>query len=324
MKKFTKWLLMLVLVVAVVAGGAVAYVTTALPNVGPPENIKITYTPERIARGKYLANHVTVCADCHSSHDTTRFGLPIDTNRIGVGGMVFNGAVGVPGEIHVPNITPYNLKNWTDGELFRAITCGVKKDGSAIFPIMPWPYYGKMDREDIYSIIAYIRSLKPQEANYPERKLDFPLNVIVHTIPQKAELGKLPAESDTLKYGAYLVNASGCMECHSQDNKGKLLPGLEFAGGRKFGLNGGFVRSANITPDKETGIGAWTKENFLAQFSKYSDPSYQPSTVDPGQFQTVMPWQFYAKMKKSDLEAVYAYLRTIKPVHNEVIKFDSK
>jgi len=322
MKKFTKWLLVIVLLVAVIAGGAITYVTTALPNVGPPDNLKITYTPERITRGRYLANHVTVCTDCHSDHDTTRFGLPVDTTRLGVGGMVFGAAVGFPGEVHVPNITPHNLKNWTDGELFRAITSGVKKDGSAIFPIMPWPYYGKMDREDIYSIIAYIRTLKPQEATYPEKRLDFPLNILVHTMPRKAELGKLPAESDTLKYGAYLVNASGCMECHSQDDKGKLLPGLEYAGGRKFGLNGGVVRSANITPDKETGIGTWTKENFLAQFSKYSDPNYQPATVEAGQFQTIMPWQFYAKMKKSDLEAVYAYLRTVKPVHNEVIKFD--
>lgn len=322
MKTFKKWAVIILLSLAIIIVVVISYVTMALPNVGKAEDIKINYTPQRVAHGKYLANHITVCMDCHSDHDWTKFGGPTDTTRLGIGGMKFDAAVDFPGEVYVPNITPFNIGNWTDGELFRAITTGVKKDGSAIFPIMPWQSYSKMDREDIFDIIAYIRTLKPQKASYPERKLDFPLNIIVHTMPQKAALGKRPNERDTVKYGAYLVQSAACRDCHSPQDKGTILPGMDFAGGREFKLNGGTVRSANITADKETGIGNWTKAQFLSRFAPYGNPAYVPNDVAEGEFQTVMPWQMFGQMKQTDLEAIYAYLRTIKPVKNQVVKFD--
>lgn len=321
MKAFKKWAIIVIITIVVVVTATVSYITFALPDVGGPENIHINYTPQRIARGKYLANRVTVCIDCHSPRDWAKFGGPVDTNKLGMGGEVFNAAVDFPGTVYVPNITPYHIKDWTDGELFRAITTGVKKDGSPIFPIMPWPSYSKMDREDVYSIIAYIRTLKPQKSDYPERQLDFPLNLIVHTMPQKATLGNLPAESDTLKYGAYLVQSAACKDCHTQVDKGTPLPGMDFAGGRAFKLPGGTVRSANITADKKTGIGLWTKEQFISRFSVYANSSYRPHQVNKGEFQTIMPWLMYGRMKKTDLEAIYAYLKTVKPVKNEVVKF---
>src|ERR1700761_3609869 len=207
MKKVAKFLIYLVLAAVVVVIGIVAYITLALPNVGKPENIKVEITPKRLERGKYLVNHVVLCIDCHSKRNWAKFGGPIDSASLGGGGEVFDKRVGFPGTVNVPNITPFNIGTWTDGELMRTITCGVRKDGSAIFPLMPWPYFSKLDREDIYSVIAYVRSLKPISASYPKSTLDFPLNIIVHTMPQKANLGTLPDPSDTLKYGAYLLNA---------------------------------------------------------------------------------------------------------------------
>ena len=324
MKKFTKWMLIIVLALVVIVGAAVSYITLALPNVGEPENIKIAYTPDRVARGKYLANYVSVCMDCHSAHDWTKFGGPVDSTKLGFGGEKFDGSVGFPGTVYVPNITPVHIKDWTDGELFRAITSGVKKDGSAIFPIMPWQSYSKMAREDVYDIIAYIRTLKPLESSYPARQLDFPLNIIVHTMPAKATLGTRPAESDTLKYGAYLVQSAACKDCHTQNDKGSPLPGMDFAGGRPFQINGGVVRSSNITGDATTGLGKWTKEQFITRFAMYADSNYTPAAVKNKEFQTVMPWAMYGKLKKTDLAAMYAYLKTVKPVKNQVIKFDIK
>lgn len=321
MKKFLKWVAIIVILVVVVAISAASYVSFALPDVGEPENIKVELTPERLARGKYLAHSVAVCIDCHSTRDWSKFAGPIDSNALGVGGEVFDSRIGLPGVIYVPNITPVGIKKYTDGELFRAITTGVKKDGSAIFPIMPWQAYSKMDREDIYAIIAYIRTLKPAGKTYPPHKLDFPLNLIVNTMPQKATLGKRPPESDTLKYGEYLVQTASCIDCHSQEDKGKRLPGLEFAGGRTFQLPGGNLKSANITPDNDTGIGSWTKEQFVNRFRQYAEGNMQPQSVKPDEFQTIMPWWKYGNMKESDLAAVYAYLRTIKPVSNPVVKF---
>ncbi|MCC8426659.1 c-type cytochrome [Mucilaginibacter sp. UR6-11] len=323
MKKVAKIFAYVAIFVVVVIIGIVAYVTLALPNVGPPENIKVEITPQRLERGKYLAINVSGCLDCHSAHDWTKFGGPIDTNQLGSGGEKFDAGVGFPGNVTVPNLTPHNLKNWTDGELLRAITTGVKRDGSAIFPLMPWPYYSKMDREDLYSIIAYIRSLKPIDKDYPKSKLDFPLNIIVHTMPQKATLGKKPDTKDTLKYGKYLVQSAACKECHSQDNKGTLLPGLEFAGGRPFKVGAGTVRSTNITSDVKTGIGGWTKEGFIARFKAYNDQS-KAQKVGVSDFQTVMPWWNFSKMSEGDLASIYTYLKTLKPVKNAVVKFSLK
>jgi mono/diheme cytochrome c family protein len=323
MKKVIKIVAYLAIAIVVIVIGVVAYVTFALPNVGAPEDIKVEITPQRITHGKYLAYNVLACVDCHSKRDWTKLGAPIDTTTLGGGGELFDQAGnGFPGEVYVPNITPYKLANWTDGELFRAITTGQRKNGNAIFPLMPWPYYSKLDREDIYDVIAYIRSLKPIKADYPKSKLDFPLNIIVHTMPKKAELGTKPDTKDTLKFGAYMVQASACMECHSQDDKGTLLPGLEFAGGRPFKVNGGTVKSANITPDKATGIGNWTKEMFIAKFKSFSDRKNAVS-IKPGDFQTVMPWWGYGGMSENELGAIYTYLRTLKPVKNSVVKFAS-
>jgi hypothetical protein len=96
---------------------------------------------------------------------------------------------------------------------------------------------------------------------------------------------------------------------------------MDFAGGKPFGMpNNRTIRTANITPDKTTGIGSWSKADFLARFAAFKDPSKAPkvSTTD---FQTIMPWYVYAGMTDQDLGAIYAYLRTVKPVKNTVVKF---
>lgn len=320
MKKAGKFIIYAAILLVVIIVCAVTYITVALPNVGDAENITIEATPKRIERGKYLALHVTVCLDCHSPHDKTKFASPMDTTLLGAGGEKFDSGVGFPGNVVVPNITSYNLKNWTDGELYRAITTGVKKDGSAIFPLMPWPYYSKMDREDVYSIIAFLRTINPVAVTHPKAKLDFPLNILVHTMPQKAVPGKLPNPSDTLKYGEYLVQSAACKDCHSQDKDGKLLPGLEFAGGKAFKVGKGKVYTANITSDTETGIGGWTRDQFVSRFKTYADAGKAADANSVG-YETIMPWWNYGGMSESDLKSIYTYLHTIKPIKNRVVKY---
>lgn len=321
-KKITKIIVVLLLVLFVGVGVAITYVKLALPDVGKAPDLKVEATPARIARGAYLANHVTVCIDCHSSRDWSKFAGPLKPASVGAGGEVFNQQMGFPGNFYAPNITPYHLKDWTDGELFRAITTGVNKDGRAIFPVMPYKSYGKMDKEDIYAIIAYIRSLPAQQNEVPVSKADFPVSILINTMPSKAAPGTRPAESDKAAYGAYLFTASACADCHTPQDKGTPVKGLENAGGFAFKFPGGTTYSSNITPDKETGIGNWTEEQFVNRFAVFADSAYQAPTVGAGQFQTVMPWSMYAKMKKEDISAIYAYLQTIKPVKHAVIKFE--
>lgn len=322
MKKVLKIFGFLLLLLIVVVGALLSYVKLALPDVGAAEEIKIEYTPERIERGKYLANSVTICMDCHSTRDYSKFSGPLTEGTLGKGGDRFDQGVGLPGVYYAKNITPASIARYTDGELFRIITTGVNKDGKAIFPLMPYPYYGRMDREDIYSIIAYVRSIPSIENGVPESLSDFPMNFIINTIPKKADLQTRPDPSDEVAYGGYMTNASGCVECHTQVDKGQIIPELAFGGGREFNFpDGSVVRSMNISPDENTGIGKWTKEQFVARFKMYADSAYITPSVAPGEFNTIMPWTMYAQMKEEDLAAIYAYLRTVKPVENKVTKF---
>jgi mono/diheme cytochrome c family protein len=309
-----------VLFLVVIAG--LLFVRFALPNVGEPEYLKVDATPERIARGAYLANSVAVCVDCHSQRDWSKYSGPLVSGTVGKGGEVFDQSIGFPGRFYAKNITPYGIGKWTDGEILRAITSGVSKDGSALFPVMPHPNYGKMDKEDIISIIAYLRTIKPIENDVPESKVDFPMNFILNTIPKRANFFKIPDSKNTVAYGAYLFNAAACFECHTKKEKGTPVVGMELAGGFEFPLpTGGIVRSANITPDKKTGLGNWTEEQFVSRFKIFGDSTFVPLNVKKGDGNTAMPWTMYGKMKTEDLKAIYAYIRTVKPIENKVVKF---
>jgi mono/diheme cytochrome c family protein len=311
-----------ILVIALVVIGLLAYLKFALPNVGPPEDIKIEPTSARIERGRYLANSVSVCMDCHSKRDWNKFAGPVIEGTWGQGGEEFDQKIGLPGKFYAKNITPYALANWTDGELLRAIGSGVNKDGKALFPIMPHPNFGKMDREDLYSIIAYLRTLKPIESTVPKAETDFPMNFIMNTIPKKAAYSKIPDPGNKLAYGKYLFTAANCTDCHTMKVKGNPMEGMEMAGGTEFPLyTGGTVRTANLTPDPETGIGNWTEQNFLSRFAVYTDSAYVPRSIAKGEFNSVMPWMMYSTMKQDDLKAIYAWLKTLKPVKHKVVKF---
>jgi mono/diheme cytochrome c family protein len=321
MKKVFKVMLGLIglVLLLVLAGGS--YVKFGLPDVGDAPKLTIQANPERIERGKYLANHVTVCMDCHSTRDWNLFTGPMKPENQGAGGERFDQKMGFPGEFYAPNITPAALGKWTDGEIFRAVTAGVNKDGKALFPLMAAHRFGQMDKEDIYAIIAYIRTLKPVEKTVPATSLDFPVNFLVNTMPKKPAFTTIPKESDTLLYGGYLINAAGCVDCHSKMEKGSIVAGSEFGGGMEFNFPGAIVRSPNITFDVKTGIGSWDKTTFVQRFKMLTDPGYQLPKATDG-INTPMPWTMYAGMKASDLEAIYSYLKSIKPINNEVVRVE--
>lgn len=322
MKKFLRILGILVLVLLIVIVGAITYITQALPNIDAPTDLKVEVTPERVERGAYLANSVCVCMDCHSTRDWNAFAAPLVGGTLGKGGEKFDRTMNFPGEFYSKNITPFALANWSDGEVYRAITSGVSKDGHPFFPVMPYGNYNKLATEDVYSIIAYLRSLDPIETEpYPASDIDFPLSVIMRTFPQPAHPMERPAMTDP-NYGEYVTNAAACIECHTNMVKGEKV-GETLAGGFEFLFpNGGVVRSANITPSDD-GIGRWSKEQFIQRFKQYTDSSYVVPAVDweRGDMQTPMPWMMYSTMTEGDLGAIYDYLRTVKPVDGMIEKW---
>lgn len=311
MKRLVRGLGRVLLLVLLGAGAAAAYLQFAFPRGGPAPALKLESTPARLARGEYLARSVCACLDCHSQRDWTRFSAPVIPGTDGLGGEKFP----LPfGDLYAPNLTPEHLGKWTDGEIYRAITRGVSRDGSPLFPLMPYPRYGQMDSEDIYSIIVYLRTLPPRPDNVPRSALRFPMSWIVRTMPQAENPHALPPPEDEVARGKYVLNAASCAECHTPQLRGKPLPGMELAGGFEFPLPGGqVVRSANLTPDPATGLGNWSRERFIDRFRLHQSP-----ILKSGQQNTIMPWSNYAGMTERDLGALYAYLRTVPAVPNAV------
>jgi mono/diheme cytochrome c family protein len=226
-----------------------------------------------------------------------------------------------PGEIYPGNLTPTGKASWTNEDLYKAITMGIHKDGHALFPIMPYMNYRTLDKQDILDVIAYIRTVEARENNFDikPQELDFPLNLIVKTMPQETAHQKRPDPSDQVAYGKYLLTAASCMDCHTPQDKGQFIMEKMLAGGMEFKMeNGKTSVSANITPDEMTGIGNWTEEQFVKRFKSYADTVI---VVGKNDYNTEMPWGMYAGMKEGDLKAIYAYLRTVNPVENAIVKF---
>jgi len=324
MKKLLKVLGILVLSILLILIIIVGYIKIALPNVGPAPQISVEKSSARIERGAYLAKSVMSCMDCHSKRDTTQYSMPMDPSTMGRGGERFDQSEGFPGIFYSANITPVGIGDWTDGEIYRAITTGVRRNGKPLFPVMPYHSYGFADPEDVKCVIAFLRSLTPIENHVPASSADFPMNIILNTVPVKAEPMQFPQASDSLATGKYLFTIAACHDCHTPFEKGKFDESLALGGGRIFPVPGGMVTSANITPDKKTGIGSWTRELFIQHFAMYRDSATAHRVVPLGEMQTFMPWTLYGTMTDTDLGNIYAYIQTLKPIKNVVVKFKPK
>jgi len=276
-----------------------------------------------VERGRYLANNVSLCIDCHSQRDFNQFSGPLVAGTEGMGGEIFNEMLGVPGVVYAKNITPDTVNGigkWTDEEIARAITRGIRKNGDTLFPMMPYPHYNGLSRDDVYSIIAYLRTLKPHNNKVADRKLMMPISMAYPPLRSASlESNVKPDVSDMVKYGEYVTNAAACMDCHTPMEKGQFVMPKYMAGGRLFDIGLFKVNTANITPDSTTGIGKWTEAMFLEKFKLYRDKAAY--SANPGKNNTLMPWTMYAQMDDFDIKAIYRYLRTIPPVNNLIEKY---
>lgn len=151
------------------------------------------------------------------------------------------------------------------------------------------------------------------------------------------------SDADLVKRGEYMVSITGCNDCHSPKKAGpngpELIPELMLSGhapnsptpkSDKALSSQGFAVfapdltaiagpwgtsfSANLTPDSVTGIGSWTEAQFKIAITqgKYKGQPGGRMLLPP------MPWYNYAKIADEDLKAIFAYLKSIKPVNNAV------
>ena len=199
-----------------------------------------------------------------------------------------------------------------------AIREGVSSDGQALFPLMPYAGFRHMSDEDVYALVAYLRTLPPEKNVLPRSRINFPVSMFIKSVPNPA--GHVPPvdRNYPLKYGEYLTTVGGCAGCHTPMEKGEPLPGKRLAGGEIFRTPMGTVVSANITPDKDTGIGKWSEKDFLNKFYQYRRYVEQGSPkVGPEGF-TLMPWLPFCPLPEEDLKAIFIFLKTQPAIYNAV------
>ena len=270
---------------------------------------KFEATPQRLARGKYLVEGVTGCFGCHTEADWSKPGAPPIAGREGSGRAWAD--QNLPWLI-APNITPdkeTGIGNWSDDALARAIREGIGNDGRALFPMMPYPNYREMSDEDLASIITYLRTIPAVRNQMPKTKMPFPLNFFIQNVPAPVTAVGLPDQSTPVARGSYLARMASCRDCHTPQERGQPLPGMEFAGGFILREPKGEVASANITP-APSGIGYYSEPTFLL--------AMRLGKVGARPLRASMPWVIYGKMNDEDLKSVYAYLQTLKPVKHQL------
>ena len=325
MKTFFKVVGIVLLVVIALAAIGVSWLALRKPAQRDASTEKVEATPERLARGQYLTNHVSICADCHSER-TYQYGLPFKPGRAGVGGFTWDKTIGFPGTLPAPNITPdpeTGLGKWTDGEIMRAMREGVDREGKALFPIMPYGHLRGMSDEDAKSIVVYLRSLPPLRYQAPEKALDVPLNFVEKFAPKPLD-GPVaaPDRSNSVAYGKYLSTIGMCHECHTpKDEKGNTLPGRDLAGGWEMHTPQFRVVTANITPHPSNYMGQATKEEFIGRFRSFANMTVETAPEAPKGKNTLMPWISYSGMTDEDLGALYDYLKSVPPIENKVNPF---
>lgn len=128
------------------------------PAYGPPvTTVAAVPRTDKVAYGAYLSGPIAHCIECHSTPGKN--GAPDVVNMVGAGGMAFHGPWGVT---YGANITPNGIGKWSDAEIKRAITTGVRPDGVRLRPPMPIAWYKNVADDDLNAIVAYLRTLPPK------------------------------------------------------------------------------------------------------------------------------------------------------------------
>jgi mono/diheme cytochrome c family protein len=244
----------------------------------PVPNLKVVGTPEQIQRGQAIAN--SFCGACHSKTGNLTGGVDIGNDLV------------VPiGSFIPPNLTPAGqLKNWSDGEIFRAIRNGVDADGHWMI-IMSYSNAGKLSDDDMRALIAYIRTLAgegQQTPNAPDRLNPLGIAMLGAGLlptgnPVFTGVVTAPLKAATVKYGEYILSYQDCRVCH----------GANLTGGVEGQLG-------PIGPDLNL-VKAWKLDEFVATMRTGVDPNGHELSKQ-------MPWRPVGNMDDVELGAIYQYL----------------
>jgi cytochrome c2 len=299
-------------VATLIVVGIVIYVSAAWPIKAKPGkiSIQVASTPERVSRGKQLVS--IRCALCHYDQKTgalTGTRVPAEPAAFGVN--------------YSHNITKHPTKGlgrYSDGELIYLLRTGIRRDGIYTGPYM----VSFLADEDLYSIVAFLRSDDPWVAakdvdDQPSKTgllMKFLMHFVIDRPAYPQEEIPRPSTSDEVAWGRYLVLAVGdCFVCHSRSfptlNVRHPEKSADFMGGGNElrDATDTIIRGANLTMDRETGIGSWSKADFVRALR---------SGVGPDGRVLRYPMLAYGELSEAEASAIFAYLKTVPPLHKPI------
>lgn len=254
--------------------------------------IEIPTDQAAIDRGRHLAEAVSLCVGCHGDNLE---GSVLDDDQ------------------PIVTIAPSNLtagqggvgSSYTDADYVRAIRHGIGQDGRALM-IMHSDFYNHFTRQDLAAVIAFIKSMPPVDHQVPATAAGpvgramlplgvfdempiplFPAEVIDHDAP----LVDGPAPGKTAAYGQYLATIALCTMCHGPD----------LAGGPPLDPESPAAPSLVIHADSDD----WSAEDFITTIRTGVTPDGRALDAE------AMPWEFYAKMADTELQALWLYLKSL-------------
>lgn len=251
----------------------------------PVANVKVAGTPEQVARGERIAHG---CAGCHGTNGQ----LPLSGQNFGEG---FPFPIGT---LYARNLTPGGeLKDWSDGEVLRALREGVHKSGRSLV-IMPSKAFHNFGDEDAQAIVAYLRSQAAVTPDAPPNNVNVIAALLIATMgegilsvqPPIAGPVVAPPEGVSAAYGEYLTKVIGCRDCHGENLQGGAVGGGPDAGAAVPSLSG---------------VKNWSEADFVK--------TIRTGTLPTGEMlKEGMPWKDISAATTDDnLKAIYQYLKTI-------------
>jgi mono/diheme cytochrome c family protein len=267
---------------------------------------------ELIAQGQYLFAIAGGCA-CHT--------VPEETYH--AGGRAFPIPFGTVFSTNITQDKETGLGDWSDQQIYDAMNAGRRRDGSRLLPVMPYEAYSGMTQQDLKALVAYMKTLKPIKKATPDLKTWVPLVRSVGVPVYLRVFGRwsnspTQAPKSGIERGRYLVNhISICGDCHTPRNSIGVPNRSQYLAGAsaKDGPLGEEV--PNITPDKETGIGDWKREDIAELLITGTKPDFD--NVQGLMYEVIQGTPHgYKDMRREDALAIADYLKSVPAVKNKI------
>jgi mono/diheme cytochrome c family protein len=293
--------------VLVFSGLALSCRHTQVPLPQVPRSMSTDITAS-VARGETIVRNIAVCGGCHAAEEKNPDGV------LSGGKEFHNWRIGTSRASNLTSDPETGLGAWSEAEIVRAIHNGQSKNGRLLTPVMPYEWFYEMSDDDAFAVARYLKTLPPVRNEVKQSpNFIFKLGKLFLLGPKPALSAPAPPRGATAEYGGYLAQHVGlCAECHTpragllqNPDRSRLFAGVANPP-KDFP-----AKPSNLTPDRSTGIGAWSEDDFVQTMRTGKNPTGR--SLHP-----FMPWPELKRMSDDDLRAMVRYFKTVPAVHNEI------